>query len=402
LFVTAWVVYARFGLRLAQGAYFDFFNLAFDFDPPLTLGTFTSSAAEPQGFRHPLMSLLRPLAWPFLAAGLMPKEAAVLVIVTFGAGTVGLCLLFLRVAGIERPEAAGLSLLFAVTGTQVFTSVIVETYGIASFTIALIWVVTQLRLEDPNRLQRLRYVTAILAFGVTITNFAQAVIAECLICWRHDRFRKAVRRVFIFGLICAALAIIPVAAVWHDELWAAVHDPVPALKSIYWMRSTKPREAGFWQLVLTFFGFSFVSPQYTLVTLGDGLPLMRDFRNYAFLPSGHVAIVLWLGFWAVGAIAAFCHRRYRWVALGLLGAIVLNVLLHMNFQWRGSVYIYAAHLHFPIFALGAGLAPFLGRSLRKRGTYLAVVLLLAVLIGADNLSLVAQFVTDFDGVTQGG
>src|SRR5262249_21948236 len=33
-FLAAWAVYAGFGLRLARGVYFDYYNLAFDFDPP--------------------------------------------------------------------------------------------------------------------------------------------------------------------------------------------------------------------------------------------------------------------------------------------------------------------------------------------------------------------------------
>src|SRR5215472_3362598 len=97
-FAVAWLVYARFGLRLAQGAYLDYYNLAFDFDPPVTLHTLALSPADPQGVKHPLMLLLRPLAWPFLAAGLTPKEATVLVMATFGAGTVALCWMFMRAA----------------------------------------------------------------------------------------------------------------------------------------------------------------------------------------------------------------------------------------------------------------------------------------------------------------
>src|SRR5215470_18054915 len=113
-FAVAWFLYGRFGLRLAQGVYFDYYNLAFDFDPPLTLSTLAMSPPDPQGVKHPLMLLLRPLAWPFLAAGLSAKEAAVLVMATFGAGTVALCSMFLRAAGVRRPEAAALCLLFAV------------------------------------------------------------------------------------------------------------------------------------------------------------------------------------------------------------------------------------------------------------------------------------------------
>src|SRR5271166_5947752 len=192
-FAAAWLLYAHFGLRLAQGVYFEYYNLAFDFDPPVTFQTLALSPANPQGVKHPLMLLMRPLAWPFLAAGLSPKQAAVLVMVTFGAGTVALTSMFLRAAEVRRPEAAALCLLFAVTGTQLFTSVIVETYALSGFAIALIWLVAVVRLDDPSRLWRLRYLAALLAFGVTITNIAQALIAELLVWWRHGGLRTAIR-----------------------------------------------------------------------------------------------------------------------------------------------------------------------------------------------------------------
>lgn len=396
-FISAWLVYAGFGLRLARGIYLDYYNLAFDFDPPRTLQTLALSPPNPQGFRHPLMLLLRPLAWPFLAGGLSPKQAAVLVMVTFGAGTVALCWLFLRTADVERPEAAALTLLFAVTGTQVFTSIIVETFGISSFAIALIWLVAMVRLDDPTRLRRLRYLAALLAFGVTITNAAQAAIAEILVCSRHGGLRRAIRGVAVFGLVCSVLAAILVVAVWHAELWWAAHDPILAIKHLYWMQPRGPK-TGVGQILLTFFGFSFVSPGYSWIRLADNLPLMRDFRSYSFLPAGRIAMPLWFCFWIVGAIAAACHPRYRWPALGLIIGIIFNVLLNKNFQDRGSLYLYSAHTHFPIFALSAGLALFLGPSVKLRGAYVAAVLVLAVLVGIDNLSMLAQFSTAFDSV----
>ncbi len=395
-FLAAWLVYAPFGLRLAQGNYSDYYNLAFDFDPPRTLQTFALSPADPQGFRHPLMLLLRPLAWPFLAGGLAPKAAAALVMATFGAGTVALCSLYLRAAAIRRPEAAALTLLFAVTGTQLFTSIIVETFGISGFAIALIWLVAVIRLDDPHRLRGLRYLAALLAFGVTITNVAQAFIAEMLVCWRREGLRRAIKSVAVFGLVGAAVALVLVICVWHVELWSAAQNPVHALKEIYWMQPTEKRTAGIGRILLTFFGFSFVSPAYSWVKLTDDLPIMRDFRDYVLSPVGQVALPLWLGFWTLGAIAALRHPHYRWPALGLFAAIAFNVLLHMDFQNRGSLYLYSAHLHFPIFALGAGLALFLGPSARVRGAYVAAVLLLAGLIGADNLGRVVSFAVDFD------
>jgi hypothetical protein len=55
-------------------------------------------------------------------------------------------------------------------------------------------------------------------------------------------------------------------------------------------------------------------------------------------------------------------------------------------------------MHFLIFALACGLAPFLRFTQRSGQLYTAVVLLLVLLVGADNLPIASAFVTDFDHV----
>ncbi len=396
-FVTvALLLYGPLAVRLAQGAFLDYWNLGFDFDPARMVQTLAMADPDPYGFKHPLVLLWRPLAWPFLAIGLTAKEAAAMVMALLGAGTVGMTYLLFRTSAIGRAEATALTVLFMVTGSQIFTSLIVDTYGPASFTIAFVWLVAACRLADPARFRRLRYLAALMALGNTITNVVQPAIAEVIVRWREGGLWAALRRSIAFGFILALLAGLVMVIVWHDDLWIAAQDPILALKHIYWLR-TKGERTGIGQVLLTFFGFSFVSPDYSWITLPEGTN-MRDFRDYAFHSTGAVAMPFWLAFWAVGTIAAFVHRQYRWLAAGVAGVLVFNVLLHIDYQFRGSLYIYCAHAHLPAFILGAGLAPWVAGTRLPRGIYVAVVLLLAVLVGIDNLSTAWGFVTDFDTV----
>ena len=86
----------------------------------------------------------------------------------------------------------------------------------------------------------------------------------------------------------------------------------------------------------------------------------------------------------------FTDERFGWA---LLAAVVVNLAFHLDYQSRGSVYIYAAHLHFPIFALGTGALAYwaaLGRW--QRGLQLAVLTALVVLTAATSLVRVQQLV----------
>ena len=392
--VLSFALYGVLAFRLAQGAYLDYYNFAFDFDPIRTVEALGVTPPDFLNVKHPLVVLLRPLAWPLLMAGLTAKEAVSLVMAGFGSATVALCFVFLRKAPIERPIAAALALLFIVTGAQIFTSIIAETYGIAAFSIVATWVIAQGRIVDANRFRRLRYAAAVLTFGTTITNVVQSFIAEMLVAWKWEGFIRAIRRCILFGILLAVPILILSVAIWHNALREELKDPVLAIKHVLWQQTKGPRtSAG--EVILTFFTFSFVSPLYSWLMLPEGVN-MRDFRDYAFPIPGQIAAPLWLVFCAIGTLAGLFHRRYRVIAIGLAAALAFNLLFHLYFQFRGSLYLYAAHMHFLIFALAAGLAPWLSAAKISGKAYIAVVLLLTLLVGADNLSIASVFVSDFD------
>jgi hypothetical protein len=213
--------------------------------------------------------------------------------------------------------------------------------------------------------------------------------------WRVGLF-AAIRRCVVFGLILLVPIVILSAAVWYHDLRQALQDPVLAVKQVYWLR-TKGERTGAGEVLLTFFAFSFVSPVYSWLMLPEGIN-MRDFREYAFPFPGQIAAPLWLAFCAVGTVAGLCHSGYRIIALGLAAALAFNLLFHLDFQFRGSLYIYAAHMHFLIFALACGLAPFLRFADLSGKLYTGAVLLLVLLAGADNLPIAGAFVSDFDHV----
>jgi hypothetical protein len=394
---AALALYAVLGLRLAQGQYLEYYNLAFDFDPIRYVGTLALTPADAGGVKHPLVLLLRPLAWPFLAAGLAPKSAAVMVMAGFGGGSVAICFLFLRMIRAAWPEAVALTLLFAVTGTQIFTSIITEAYGPAGFGLAALWLLTAARLADGGRRLWLRYAIGVFCFGVTLTNVMQVFVAELLVSLRTAGPIEAIRRAVGFGLVLGLIIAVLAAAVWHQELLAALHDPVFALKQIYWLR-TKGERTGAFQVVRTFLAYSFVSPDYDFVHLPEGID-MRDFRSWRFSPVGAVAVWCWLAFMVTGAMGALANPRTRWLAGGMAVALGLNLVFHLDFQFRGSLYIYASHMHFLVFGLASGLAPWVAGMRRLRWVYVAAVLGLAGLVGAANLPIAEAFSRLFDTVT---
>jgi hypothetical protein len=396
LALVAGAMYAGLALRLAQGQFHAYFNLAFDFDPTRYVHLLGSDVYEPGGVKHPLVLMLRPLGWPARALGASPGEAAALVTALVGAATVAVVFLFLRRIGAARPEATALAALFAVSASQMITAMVPEAYGPAGFGIALVWLVAAVRLEDPARGRIARYVAAVIGFGITTTNVMQSVLAEALVWVRHRGVLGAVRPMLRFGVVLGAVLAVLVVAVWHEALLAAAADPVEAAKQVYWQR-TKGEKVGLGEVVLRLAGYVVVAPDFTFVDIPGGIA-MWDFRAPLFAGLSGPAAVLWHGFWVAGAVAFLANRRTRWLGAGLAAALLANIVLHIDFQFRGSLFLYAGHVNFLVFALGCGLAPLVPRQGAARVAYLGTVMALVVLVGGVSLDRAAELAVGFDTV----
>lgn len=400
LALAALGLYAALALRLAQGQYADFYNLAFDFDPPRYVAIMALAEHERGNVKHPLIVLLRPLAWPLLAAGFAPKQAAALVMAGMGAATVGVAFLYLRSLTVATGTAVALAVLFALSGCQVITAMIPEAYGPAALGIAATWLLAVWRLADLRHGRRLRFVLAAYSYGVTTTNLMQPLWAEALAWWRHRGLAGALGPMLRYGALVALLCAAATALVWYDIVAAFLADPVATAKEVYWQRTKGVRE-GLAETVLRLAAFTVVSPAFTPVRLEPDGITMLDFRAPAFAPLEWLAFLAWHGFWAAGAVAAVRHRPTRWLALGLAAMLAANIVFHLDFQFRGSIYLYAAHTHFLVFALGAGLAPLLRPGGAAARLYLAAVLALVVLVAPITLDRAWTLATGFDQVRVG-
>jgi len=393
--VCFFFVYAHFGLRLAQGIYFDYLNLAFDFDPPYFIDYLVDKLPTGVNYKHPLAMVFRPFANLFLLTGWPPKSSSVLVMALFGAVTVALVYGFTRMARFGRPEAMAATLFFGCSSTTLFTSMIVESYGWANFSIVLVWFVFIWSAVTKQTCQKSKLMVAILVAGVTITNVMHAVVAELFSQLRSGNFKRAVVRTALFGLVIGLGLLVMLAVLQPQELWNTMVRPVQTAKEIYWLR-TKGENSGMVNLLCTFFGYSFFSPAFAKVALSPDV-VMMDFRAFTYASLEKVAVFAWWIFALTGVVLGLKNREFRVVAIPLLVVMALNVLLHLDYQFRGSVYIYAAHLHFPIFALGMGAAPWVSAQQRAlRLGYIGLLLALAVSALVINTQRASDFVVMFD------
>lgn len=386
-------LYVWMALQLSRSDYGLADNFAFDLDAKLYMCTYALSPMSMGGVKHPLLLLLRPIVQAVMLLGATPEAAAGLVMAAAATLSVALFHLFARVIGVAAAIAVPFTALYALCATQLFFSMIPETYGPAACGLAALWLMAALRLERPAAGGKWRYLVAGVAFGVTITNVVQAFLVELAVWLRAGPMVAALRRTTVFGLWLAVPLGVLLLGIWHDDVLAMLRDPIGWLKHVYWMQ-TFSEKAGVGQILLTFLEFVVVAPAYVWVPLEEGWN-MRDFRVPDFSPVGMVAVAGWSVLLLGGIITGLRDHAMRWLTVSLLIAFAFNVLLHTRFQFRLSLFIYTPHVMMIIFGLAAGLARAASRGAGTMRAMAVAMAALAVVVAVNNVPKALAFSQDF-------
>ncbi len=385
--------YAWLALQLAASDYGLADNFAFDLDAKLYLCTYSLSPMSMGGVKHPLILLLRPIVQFITLLGPTPEAAAGLLMAMVAAVSVAIFFLFNRALNVARAIALPFTVLYAVAATQLYFSMVPETYGPTACGLAALWMFAALRMERPDVGGKWRYLVAGVAFAVTITNVVQAFIVELAIWVRAKRLTIALRNTTVFGLWLALPLGVLLLGIWHSDAYGMVRDPIGWLKHVYWMQ-TFSEKAGVGQILLTFLEFVVIAPSYVWVPLPEGWE-MRDFRAPDFSLVGMAAVAGWTLLLVGGVIAGMRDRSMRWLTATLLIAFAFNVVLHTRFQFRLSLFIYTPHLLMIVFALAAGLARAASQGRATTRALSASMAVLALLVAVNNVPKAIAFAQDF-------
>ena len=216
----------------------------------------------------------------------------------------------------------------------------------------------------PARLWQ-RYAIAVFCFGVTMTNVMQVFVAELLVSLREVG-RFGVRRAIVFGLVLTVPgAVLAVSRLAPGTDGGAARPGAGAegnLLAAHQGRAHRrvPGGADVPGLLVRFAGL-----RLSAFARGDR---HARFPRLAVFPGRTVAVWCWLAVPGDAGRSGLCEPRTRWLALGIAVALGLNLLFHLDFQFRGSLYIYASHMHFLVFGLAAGWRRWCGDAAARAGS----------------------------------
>ncbi len=402
IFGLALLGYGVLALRIAAGDYLDYWNLVFDFDSR----RYAEAIARPRadwasdtsvgGPKHPLLHFWAIIAQPLTWIGFSWKQAASLTASIAGAGAAGFAYLYVRAIKVPRTDALLLTTFFAVSSSQLFNAFVIDSYAFAQFGLAFAWALAAARLQSPDRYGIPAHLSPIYSFGMTVTNIAQAFLAEAAVRAANMPLRAAFNQLFRFAIVVGLIILVVLILKSPEDMWWIANHPVDALKVIFWAQ-TKGETYGFPTVLLTFFGYGFVAPRFTTVALPGGAPML-DFRDFNMTPPGLVALALWAFLSVMGIIGALRSKGpIRWLYAALSVAIVFNLMLHGKYQFRGAIFLYSGHINFAIFAFSGAAAHFANEfGERVRSLFRVGLAALIISTAAANVPRANELATAFD------
>lgn len=360
-------------------------DIFFDADSRLYRWRFATENYRDYYYRpaHPfILILIRPLVG---ALALLFRGDALFAAFTLNALTGALCVFlvwyFVKHA-IGKPLFALLiAALFGASATQLVFASVLESYIYLS-AVALIFLVLLLK-DKPLYMQIL---AGLAAFGITISNVAQAFIAQFFV-------RRNFKQVVLFGVIIIALTvplsllnnfIYPDSSPYFWDLTTLEGEghnqfPVTMQRTSYLLR------------VMTL--HSFVAPQPLIIEDDFVFPKIWMFRasikkepmrlaNYE-TPLGDGLAIVWAGLLALGGVLFVKNilKKYDGYPVAMLVTLLFYFLLHL--RYGKDVFLYSANWTYAIL-LFLALA---WHDLADKRWFQVVLLVFALLLFVNNLGL---------------
>jgi hypothetical protein len=381
---------------VASGVIFRKSNLAFDFDIDRFVQLWCTSPfpvdqnEDYYAVRHPLAVLVRAVCLPMVRTGLDEHIAACGIAAACAALSAILTFRIALALGVQRWTAYILTALWTVSTTSLLLGVLPETYDLAFIALAYQFLLSIRWIYGRQPVLAARIGIAVANFGITVTNVVLSGLAELICRLTRQPVRKAFMGAAGFSAGVGALALVLSATsflVWPVN---GVDNPIGVIKQLYWSAASAERTSerqSVGDVAWTFGATSFVAP--ALASYPSGVPTnpyLWDLRGQNYSPIGWIAVLGWLGLLCLGVVAATRDRELRPIWIIALLWVVGNIGLHSYWQFRDSVFLYAAHSHIAFFLFALAGARW-ARTLGPRSTlvYGSLVALLTVLVALNNV-----------------
>jgi hypothetical protein len=331
---------------------------------------------------HPFAYLIfRPLGWTSNLFTRMPYLSALLLNTLAGGLCVFLAWLFIKNKFQDRLYASLIALLMGLCTSHLFFGSVIESYIFSAATLIGFFLILQTRRESAGML----VATALLTFGITLTNFVQELIGFFI---ARPRLRDLIR----FSGLTISIGI----------LLSMIHAAVYPSAKLFFLPSNARAEEEFatslfqepsWKvtgrlmlLVRTILLYTVIAPRpyFFVKEVGGTFPRFNFFKispgNYllsSYDGLGNILVMVWAALVLIAGIVFLrniIRTRKVDLALAFVLCLLFNFVLHLNYGYEPFLYspdwAYAL-----IFFVAFGLAPFARNRWFQVGMLVFLVLL---------------------------
>tara|TARA_B100000678_G_scaffold234766_1_gene204042 strand:- start:519 stop:1811 length:1293 start_codon:yes stop_codon:yes gene_type:complete len=389
--------YFSISMAIADTGAYEKINLLFDYDVPWYLDVLgrapeSWNVLEPMSretiwLKHPLIYLFYWIGLPLKLFGLTEVESAIALVSTASGCTLVLIYNISRVIGSNSIFSIAVTSLYAFSGSTLLTAGMPEAYPLVIlFAVAQIQVLVLAVYKSYYVPLWVRSFLGVMGAGTTLFFFAFFVLIEIAIHFekngRHFDLTQLIkvdfrRNIAWFMFLFSIVFII----VYWKSLGSVLHDPFQTAKKVVWAVNQNGDKQNILVVLKSFFVYPFILSNPEVFVFGK--EKIIDYRsfNYDFLQ-----VMVWLCFLSLifyGYVKTFKEN------ITLLSVIliwfVFVVLFHLQYQYRGSIFMYAPHHWFltviPLMILGKE------RSSQKKIFILLLLLLIIVILYASNLTV---------------
>lgn len=361
IFMASYVFYYVGCKELLAAGFYQQLNIAFDLDQSWYFDMVgreskdwlfkTAENSRPLNIKHPFIYLNYYLVSVISMLGITENLAVIMLSQLFHSGSLVLSYFIFRSMGRTYMESTALTIGLAGTSTYISSGLVLDTYSIAIFWIAAIFLILckteYQQLECPVWL---RAFVSIMAIGTTAYLIILVALMEFFLVERKEKpminciFNKAIYqqflRIFLFGIILLVV-------VYYQVIIDLMQDPIGLLKRTFWAVNRPGEKTGILQVISVFMVFSILAPSVSHIQLPEGISMI-DLREMDFNHIAWIALFLMLS-----RLILKCRKDQKNAVILLFSLfwIIINILFHSSYQDRGSLFLYSGHFILAVYIL---------------------------------------------------
>ena len=343
---------------------------------------------------HPIILLILIL-FSFLKAFSPAVDTIVLAVILnsfFGASGVFFASLFFWNLTKKYLETTLLTLLFGLSMSQLFFSVLMESYALAGCSVITTYLLLLLSLKHHQIYLGYWILAGIFSFGVTITNFAQTLICFAVVVFIVKKKNSVVT---ILEYIGAIVSICFFLSLLQKKIFSDAHYffvPEMLTRELTWVKTTILNHPALVipEILKHFFLVNFVAPSPFPEEIVPGTKIILSFfgRPLDYSLLGLIGAILWL-LWFIHGVykntISLKRMKKRIFLIPVVLATLFSIALYSIFDAE-EMFLFTCNFTFPVLLLAVNKST-------MRTSYFKIALgSLVFFMGVNNLMIMRQII----------